>query len=87
MGMTRDKAAPPTSQDVLATLNNAERLFWSDLGLISRRGIVFDVRDAAISLALIRAFQTSLGGSLADSPVVAARLLGESPIARDESCR
>ncbi|EKM60615.1 uncharacterized protein PHACADRAFT_203784 [Phanerochaete carnosa HHB-10118-sp] len=79
MGMTRDKArAVATGHDVLAILNNAERLFWSDLGLISRRGAVFDVRDAAISLALIRSFQTSLGGSSADSPVVAARLLDMS---------
>ncbi|GJE92064.1 cysteine peptidase C50 [Phanerochaete sordida] len=79
MGMIRDKASPASgSQDVLAILNNAERLFWADLGLISRRGVVFDVRDAAISLALVRAFQTSLGGSSVDSPVVAARLLDMS---------
>jgi separase len=78
MGVTKNEASSLSSgQEVIGVLNNAERLFWSDLTLISRRGNVFDVRDAAISLALIRAFQTSLGNSTNDSPVLAARLLGQ----------
>ena len=81
MGMISDKSASSSSgQEVLAILNHAEKLFWSDLALISRRGNVFDVRDAAVSLALIRAFQASLGGSTSDSPTLAARLLGTSKI-------
>lgn len=79
MGMVSDRTVSSSSgQEVLAVLNHAEKLFWSDLALISRRGNVFDVRDAAVSLALICAFQTSLGGSTSNSPTVAARLLGTS---------
>ena len=77
-GMVSSKPPPASSgQEVLGILNHAEKLFWSDLALISRRGNVFDVRDAAVSLALIRAFQTSVGGSLGDSPILVARLLGK----------
>ncbi|KIP07348.1 hypothetical protein PHLGIDRAFT_30059 [Phlebiopsis gigantea 11061_1 CR5-6] len=79
MGMVSDRTVSSSSgQEVLAVLNHAEKLFWSDLALISRRGNVFDVRDAAVSLALICAFQTSLGGSTSNSPTVAARLLDVS---------
>jgi separase len=78
MGMTSAKAMSPTpgSQEISVILNNAEQLFWSDLALIARRGQVPQVREAAISLALIRAFQTSLGKSGLEGPVLAARLLG-----------
>lgn len=66
-----------SGQEVVAILDNAEKLFWSDLGLMARRGNVFNVRDAAISLALIQALQTSLGGTSASGAVLATRLLGE----------
>lgn len=86
MGMTsKNGGSSRGGKEVVGILNNAEKLFWSDLALISRRGNVFDVRDAAISLALIRAFQASLGGLSDDSPILAARLLGQSmfiPVAR-----
>lgn len=77
MGMVSNKPTSSGGQEVLGILNHAEKLFWSDLAHISRRGNVFDVRDAAISLTLIRAFQASLGGTSGDSPILAARLLGE----------
>ena len=66
----------PSVLEILGLLQNAEKLFWSDLALIARRGYVFQVREAALSLVLIRTFQGSLGKSRACSPVVASRLLG-----------
>ena len=65
------------TQDVLATLDAAEKLFWENLSLIGRRGKVADVRETVISLALIQAFQTSLGKSSAGGPTLAIGLLGE----------
>ena len=66
----------PSVLEILGLLHNAEKLFWSDLALIARRGHVFQVREAALSLALIRTFQGSLGKSVVGSPVVVSRLLG-----------
>ena len=62
MGMSGDRhlSLPSATQDILSTLDNAERLFWADLTLITRRGSVSHVRDAAVSLALIWALQASL---------------------------
>lgn len=78
MGMTGECfSTSPTTKEILNTLNTAEKLFWSDLALVARRGNVSHVREAAISLALIRAFQTSLGKAGKDGPTLAARLLGE----------
>lgn len=78
MGMSGDKllSLSPSTQDILTALDSAERLFWADLALIARRGNVSDVRDAAVSLALIRALQTSLGKAGKEGPVLTARLLG-----------
>ena len=66
----------PSVLEILGLLHNAEKLFWSDLSLIGKRGHVFQVREAALSLALIRTFQGSLGKGGVDGPVVASRLLG-----------
>ena len=66
----------PSVLEILGLLQNAEKLFWSDLSLIARRGHVFQVREAALSLALIRTFQGSLGKGGVDGPVVASRLIG-----------
>lgn len=77
MGMTGGRfASSPTTQEILGTLNAAEKLFWSDLALVARRGNVSHVRDSVISLALIRAFQTSLGKSGKQGATLAAHLLG-----------
>ncbi len=77
MGMAKEKpTTSASSQEILAILDDAEKLFWSDLALVARRGNVFHFRDAAISLALIRAFQTSLGKIGTSGPTLAARLLG-----------
>ena len=71
-------SSSPTAQDIAITLDSAEKLFWSDLALMARRGRVSHVRDAAVSLGLIKAFQTSLGQSLSEGPTLTARLLGAS---------
>ncbi|KAH7929994.1 hypothetical protein BV22DRAFT_1001613 [Leucogyrophana mollusca] len=79
MGMSSSKTtalAPAT--DILGALDDAEKLFWADLVLTSRRGNVPHVREAAVSLAMIRALQTSLGRAGKEGPVLAARLLDSS---------
>ena len=79
MGMTGERITTSSaSQEILGTLTAAEKLFWSDLALMARRGRVSHVRDAAVSLGLIKAFQTSLGQSLSEGPTLTARLLGAS---------
>jgi len=82
MGMStkNDLALSPQTQDILGTLDTAQDLFWANLSLIARRGNVPDVRETVMSLALIRAFQTSLGKSGASGPALAAGLLGNSVI-------
>ncbi|KAJ7632765.1 cysteine peptidase C50 [Roridomyces roridus] len=80
MGMSTDKAPAlsPFTYDILRTLEQAEQLFWLDFTLFSRRGDVSRVRDAVVSLALIRALQTSLGKSGNQDPVLIAGLLDVS---------
>lgn len=80
MGMSTDKvpAPSPSTHDILHTLDHAEQLFWLDFTLFSRRGDVSRVREAVVSLALIRAFQTSLGKSGNQDPVLVAGLLDVS---------
>lgn len=77
----------PSVLEILGLLQNAEKLFWSDLSLIARRGHVFQVREAALSLALIRTFQGSLGKGGADGSVIASRLLGMFEICVCDTCR
>jgi separase len=79
MGMSTDKAlasSPPT-QEILMVLDKAERLFVKDLAVTSERGGVSRVREAAVSLALIGALQTSLGKPGVKWPVLAASLIGQ----------
>ena len=78
MGMSGDKPISATSstKEILMTLGDAERLFWADLNISS--GKVPSVRNAALSLALIRALQTSLGKSEKESTVMALNLLGKN---------
>ncbi|KAH8099548.1 peptidase family C50-domain-containing protein [Cristinia sonorae] len=79
IGMTGERMAGTViSQDILGTLSAAEKLFWSDLALVARRGKVSHVRDAVVSLALIKAFQTSLGQSQNEGATLTARLLDSS---------
>jgi separase len=78
MGMfpTHKVAFALPTQDVLNALEEAEKLFQANLSLTSRNGSVLKLRDAAISLALIKTFQTSLGRPGNSSSVVTAALLG-----------
>ena len=76
MGMSGDVTPSSASQDMLETLATAEKLFWEHMGYVARRGHVTSVREAAICLALIRAFRTSLGRGDKYTPVLAAQLLG-----------
>ena len=79
MGVSGDKTPSrvPAIQEILGALNEAERLFWADLALTSRRGAVPHVREASVLLAMIRALQSSLGKVSADAPLLAACLLGK----------
>lgn len=79
MGMSSsDGIAPPTStRDILASVINAEKFFWTGLELSGSRGEVQQVREAALSLGLLRAFQTSLGKGGKNNALIAAALLGE----------
>ncbi|KAF6764468.1 cysteine peptidase C50 [Ephemerocybe angulata] len=47
--------------DVLSALDSAEKYFQESISLTSRTGDVLHFRDAAVSLTLVKAFQTSLG--------------------------
>ena len=78
MGMSCDKPLPmlPSTQDLLKLLQHAEGLFWSDLNSMSKKGSVSHVREAAISLAIVRALQTSLGLVDDQGSALAGRLLG-----------
>lgn len=79
MGMSGDKPLvqlPPT-HDILAALSHAEELFRLGLETFAKRGRVTHVREAAVSLALVRAFQTALGKPGKLGPVTAAGLLGK----------
>ncbi|KAF8446447.1 peptidase family C50-domain-containing protein [Boletus edulis BED1] len=80
MGMSGEKepSLVPANRDILGALEDAEKLFWADLALTSRRGAVAHVREASVLLAMIRALQSSLGKGNADAPLLAARLLDAS---------
>ncbi|KAI9061528.1 hypothetical protein FKP32DRAFT_1654199 [Trametes sanguinea] len=69
-----------TSPEMLETLATAEKLFWEHMSYIARRGHVSSVREAAICLALIRTFRTSLGSGDLQTPVLAAQLLDASTV-------
>ncbi|KAI0674723.1 peptidase family C50-domain-containing protein [Trametes maxima] len=75
MGMSGDVAPSSASQDMLETLATAEKLFWEHMSYIARRGHVSSVREAAVCLALIKTFRTSLGRGDVQTPVLAAQLL------------
>lgn len=78
MGMTGDKlfSLSPSTEDILAALDSAEKLFWADLAAVARHGKVTRVRAATVSLAVIRALQSSLGRAAKVGPVLTASLLG-----------
>ena len=82
MGLSGDAPPSSASQDMLETLATAEKLFWEHMSYIARRGHVSSVREAAICLALIRTFRTSLGRGDLQTPALAAQLLGRLSFVR-----
>lgn len=82
MGMSSklEHISSPPVHDILATLDKAGRLYWANLLLIAQRGSVLDVRETVMSLALVQAFQTSLGKAGNTSPRLVASLLGKYSI-------
>ncbi len=78
MGMTADKTVTlaGSTQEILVALRQAEALFSSGLEAFFRRGKVPYIRQAAVSLALVSAFQASLGKSSKHSPNLVVNLLG-----------
>ncbi|TFY57836.1 hypothetical protein EVG20_g8385, partial [Dentipellis fragilis] len=77
MGMSGNKSilASSSAQDILETLQDAEKMFWSTLSAIANRGKVSQVREVTGFLALIQSFNTSLGKAQKSTPVVVANLL------------
>jgi len=88
MGMESKERVRPVmpSAEVLDALANAENYFSAYLKTTSAQGNVVKVREAAVSLALISAFRTSLGDKKSKGPTAMATLLGQFsfPIAMRE---
>ena len=59
-------------------LDQADEAYRAALSMVAGSGRVEDVRQACLSLALLRAFQTSLGQGGMDATAFAADILGES---------
>ncbi|KAF8878729.1 peptidase family C50-domain-containing protein [Infundibulicybe gibba] len=82
MGMSRGKnttpSPSPSIQDILATLDDTENLLWENLKVIASRGSATSVRETAVSLALIHAYQGSLGKPVLHSPILVTGLLDTS---------
>ncbi|KAJ3922165.1 cysteine peptidase C50 [Lentinula edodes] len=68
----------PTSVDIAKNLEHAEKLFWSYLGALGQKGYAPDIRESAMSIAIIKTFQASLGKFDAKTPLLAAGLLDAS---------
>lgn len=79
MGMTSKltNTASSATQDILVSLEAAEKFFWQCLVHIARTGKITDVREALVSLALVQAFQTSLNKSNVNAPNITVGLLGK----------
>ncbi|KAG6876419.1 hypothetical protein C0992_013023 [Termitomyces sp. T32_za158] len=80
MGMTSELTYTPSSatQDILVSLEAAEKFFWECLVHIARTGRITDVREGVVSLALVQAFRTSLGKSNVNAPNITVGLLDAS---------
>lgn len=66
----------PSSRDVIEALNGAEEIYSTGLSTFYERGSITHMRDSAVSLALVKAFQAALGATGKEGPAVAARFLG-----------
>lgn len=78
MGMSRPEGVTPSlTHDIPGLLEKAAQMYWSELDLISTQGEVPKVRNAAVSLAMIQALQTSLGKSGTAAANILVNLLGQ----------
>ncbi|KAF9269561.1 hypothetical protein L218DRAFT_1030382 [Marasmius fiardii PR-910] len=66
---------PPNFQEIMRSLEDSEKLFWSQLSAHGQSGFVPNIRAAMSSIVLIRTFQASLGRSPPSSSVLMAGLL------------
>lgn len=64
--------------DILSALDSAEKYFQCSIKLTEKAGDVVHLRGAAVSLALVKAFQTSLGKLDDFDAICAASLLGKA---------
>ena len=71
---TRDRQS--TRHGIQLILDRSEKSFIEALSLSANSGLVEDVRQACLALALLRAFQTSLGQGSAGITASAAGILG-----------
>ena len=78
----RTKDPQSTRDGIQLILERSERSFLAALSLSVNSGLVEDVRQACLSLALLRAFQTSLGQGSAAITASAAGILGGLDAAR-----
>ena len=62
--------------DVLNALDSAEKYFQESISLTGKTGDIVQLRNAAVSLTLVKAFQTSLGRLEDHNVIYAASLLG-----------
>ncbi|KAJ8693527.1 separin protein [Pleurotus ostreatus] len=76
MSMSRPEGVTPSiTHDIPGLLEKASQMYWSELDLISTQGEVPKVRNAAVSLAMIQALQTSLGKNGAAASNILVNLL------------
>ena len=72
----RGKSRQSTRQSIKHILDQSEAAFLAALNLLAGNGRVEDVRQASLSLALLHAFQTSLGHGAPSVTAAAAGILG-----------
>ena len=65
---------------IAATLEDAESAFQSYISLRGNAGNVSDVREATVTIAMLRAYQASLGRNSVQYTRGAASLLGMSEV-------
>ena len=76
----RTKDRRETRKSIQSILQRSEKSFEHALNIAADSGRIEDVRTACLSLALLRAFQTSLGEGSGQITASAADILGESPL-------
>ncbi|KAJ3737449.1 cysteine peptidase C50 [Lentinula guzmanii] len=68
----------PTMVDIAKDLEHTEKLFWSYLSALGQKGFVPYIREASMSIAIIKTFQASLGRFDPKTPLLTVGLLDAS---------